>query len=136
MKTWKLAIGGAVLLLCVVLAGIGLRVLGPGLVTTQRAPRPRTATPVQENRPAFALKGTFADEFDNKRNCSGSFEVRASGLIALINTTFEHGYREFVGSGGRDTFQYAPFSGDKTVEPPPQPGCHFKRPFPGGCQLP
>ena len=38
----------------------------------------------QGNRPAFALRGTFTDDFDNKPHCTGSFEVRAIGSIALI----------------------------------------------------
>ena len=107
MTTLQKAFAGAVLLMCVALAGLGLRSFGPHLITAHRTPRP-----------AFALKGTFTDEFANKPHSSGTFEVRASGLMALIDTEFKHGYREFVGTDGRDTFQYAPFSADKAVEDP------------------
>jgi hypothetical protein len=71
-----------------------------------------------QHRHAFALKGTFTDKFANKPKWGGSFEVRASGTVALIHTTFPNGYHEFVGTDGRDTFQYAPFSGDKTIKDP------------------
>ena len=47
MKTSKLTIAGGALLLCVVLAAIGLQTLGPGLVTTRPAPPPRAATTPQ-----------------------------------------------------------------------------------------
>ena len=47
MKTTKLTVAGMVLLFCVVLAGAGLQVFGPGIVTTRPAPPPRTATTPQ-----------------------------------------------------------------------------------------
>ncbi|HOW65620.1 MAG TPA: hypothetical protein P5186_12160 [Candidatus Paceibacterota bacterium] len=47
MKTSKLKISGAVLLLCVALAGIGLQLMGPGLVTTRPRQPPQAGTTSQ-----------------------------------------------------------------------------------------
>ena len=47
MRTSKLTVAGAFLLLCGALTAIGLQVFGPGLVTTRPAPAPRQATTMQ-----------------------------------------------------------------------------------------
>jgi hypothetical protein len=65
--------------------------------------------------PAFVLSGNFEDVFADKHDLSGSFTARAFESNALIDMTFENGFREVVGTDGHDTFTYYPFSDDRTI---------------------
>ena len=65
---------------------------------------------------AFALRGTFIDEFDQKPHCMGCFEARAFGSMVLIDTTLDNGYRELVGTDGRDVFKYSPLDARSKIK--------------------
>jgi hypothetical protein len=65
--------------------------------------------------PAFVLSGNFEDVFADKHNNGGSFTVRAFESNALVDVTFESGYRQVVGTDGHDTFTYSPFTGDRAI---------------------
>jgi hypothetical protein len=92
--------------------------------TRQSVARAVTALPVflllglqgsQAEEPApFTLQGSFENKIEGKHHSGGGFNVRASGNSALIDVTFENGYREITGTDGRDTFNYVPFYGDKS----------------------
>jgi RNA polymerase sigma factor (sigma-70 family) len=64
---------------------------------------------------AFILNGYFEDVFAGKHQNAGSFMFRACGSDALVDVTFENGFREITGTDGRDTFTYTPFTGDKAM---------------------
>jgi hypothetical protein len=58
--------------------------------------------------PAFVLSGKFEDIFADKHNNGGSFTVKAFESNALIDMTFENGFRQIVGTDGHDSFDYYP----------------------------
>jgi RNA polymerase sigma factor (sigma-70 family) len=58
--------------------------------------------------PAFVLKGGFEDVFDGKHDFAGTFTFSICETNALIDITFENGFREITGTDGKDTFTYYP----------------------------
>jgi hypothetical protein len=56
--------------------------------------------------PAFVLSGSFNDVFAGKHDIGGSFTVSAFESNALVDMTFENGFRQVVGTDGHDSFDY------------------------------
>lgn len=67
-------------------------------------------------KPAFYLDGSFHELIGTNHHNSGIFTVAAFGSNALIDVTFENGYREIVGTDGKDSFLYNPYTaGEQSV---------------------
>jgi RNA polymerase sigma factor (sigma-70 family) len=66
------------------------------------------------NFPAFILEGHFEDVLAGKHINAGAFVVEARDPKALVDVTYENGYREMTGTDGRDSFTYSPLTGDET----------------------
>jgi len=61
------------------------------------------------------LWGRFDDVLKGKHQNAGSFTVRAFESNALVDVTFENGFREVTGTDGKDTFTYYPFTGNSNA---------------------
>jgi hypothetical protein len=68
-----------------------------------------------DQEPAFILSGNFEDVFAGKHNIGGIFTVSAFESNALVDMTFENGFRQVVGTDGHDSFTYIPFTGDSNI---------------------
>jgi len=61
---------------------------------------------------AFTLSGEFINTFAGKQHDSGSFRISAFGSNALVDVLHANGFREIVGTDGKDNFRYIPASAD------------------------
>jgi hypothetical protein len=68
--------------------------------------------------PSFLAVGHFDDQLQTKHQIGGTFTVKASGANALVDLTLENGYRELVGTDGRDSFLYVPRTNSQAVISP------------------
>jgi RNA polymerase sigma factor (sigma-70 family) len=84
-----------------ILVGVGLLLAG-GITTVTRQKA------VESTSPAFTLRGHYEDVFAGKHEKAGEFVIKASGTKALVDITFENGWREITGTDGRDAYVYTP----------------------------
>lgn len=59
-----------------------------------------------EKQNALVVRGNFQDVFADKLNIAGTFTVNAFESNALVDMTLQNGFRQVVGTDGRDSFDY------------------------------
>jgi len=75
-----------------------------------------TSSALRADTSGFFISGTFDDTINAQPQNAGSFTVNASQSNALVNITFDNGYRELVGTDGADSFLFIPFTNCPTCE--------------------
>jgi RNA polymerase sigma factor (sigma-70 family) len=93
-----------------VVIGVGT-LLATGTLTILLTGSPAIVAPqksAENSFPALNLEGHFDDVFAGKHNLAGEFTVHSSDNKALVDITFENGFRQITGTDGRDSYAYTP----------------------------